>query len=199
MGILNTSGASVVCGTRARRVGRSPAGILAACLLFLAFVTGLAPRASAQTEYDLKAVFLCRFAQYVEWPPAAFADTSTPITIGILGDDPFGKAIEEATSGETPQNRKIVVKRFNRAEDMTPCHILFISRSEKGRLAQLLKALEGKGTLTVGETDQFARQGGMVNFTTQAGKVQFEINPKAAKQVGLKISAQLLRLAKIVE
>lgn len=153
----------------------------------------------AQTEYDVKAVFLCRFAQYVEWPPTAFASATAPITIGILGDDPFGKAIEEASADERPQNRKCVIKRFNRPEDLTPCHILFISRSEQGNVPALLQALDARPILTVGDTEQFTREGGMINFTTQGGKIRFEINPKAANEAGLKISAQLLRLAKIVE
>jgi len=199
MGILKTNDASAANGEQSRRIGRSPFASLGVCLLFAAFVTGLAPSATAQTEYDLKAVFLCRFAQYVEWPATAFVDTATPITIGILGDDPFGKIIEEATAGETPQNRKIVIKRFKRLEDVSPCQILFISKSEKARIGQILKSLNGTGTLTVGDTEQFARMGGVINFTIQSGKVKLEINANAARSEGLKISAQLLKLATLVQ
>jgi len=154
--------------------------------------------ASAQTEYEVKAVFLCKFAQFVEWPATAFADTNSPIVIGVLGDDPFGKTLDEAVKGESPQNRKLIVKRSRRLEDLSPCHILFISKSEKSRVSQIVKSVSGSGTLTVGETDQFARAGGAIGFISEAKKVRFEINGTIARSEGLKISAQLLKLAKLV-
>lgn len=150
-------------------------------------------------EKDIKAVFLCRFAQYVTWPATAFKDDTTPITIGILGDDPFGKRIEEAIAGEKAQNRKLEVKRSNQVEDLRTCHILFVSSSEKGRLPDLLKDIQTKGTLIVGDMEGFVGMGGMISFKPKDGKVKFDINEKAAKRAGLKISSQLLRLGDVVE
>jgi hypothetical protein len=90
------------------------------------------------------------------------------------------------------------VKRFRAVEEVINSHILFVSKSEKGRLGQILAAVRGKSILTVGETEAFARQGGIINFITVDNKVRYEINLDAAKRADLDISSKLLRLAKII-
>jgi YfiR/HmsC-like len=149
-------------------------------------------------EYQVKAIFLYNFAQFVTWPVAAFPERHTPITIGILGDDPFGPFLEEAVRGEVIEGRSLTVKHFTRVEEVIDSHILFISKSERGRVGQILAAVRGKSILTVGETEAFARQGGIINFITTDHKVRYEINVDAAKRADLDISSKLLRLAKIV-
>jgi hypothetical protein len=149
-------------------------------------------------EYEIKAVFLYNFAQFVQWPPDAFADKSAPLVIGILGNDPFGSYMDEAVRGETVNGRPFVVRRFGREEEVDGCHILFISRSESGRLDQILDKLKGKSVLTVGDMDDFSHYGGMIRFVTENNKVRLRINVEAAKSAGLKISSKLLRPAEIV-
>jgi hypothetical protein len=149
-------------------------------------------------EYQVKAIFLYNFAQFVTWPVAAFPERHTSITIGILGDDPFGPFLEEAVRGEVIDGRSLTVKHFTRVEEVTDSHILFVSKSERGRLGQILAAVRGKSILTVGEMEAFARQGGIINFITTDNKVRYEINLDAAKRADLDISSKLLRLAKIV-
>jgi hypothetical protein len=149
-------------------------------------------------EYQVKAIFLYNFAQFVTWPAAAFPDARTPITIGILGNDPFGPFLEDAVRGEVIDGRSLTIKRFKGVEEALDSHMLFVSKSERGRLGQILAAVQGKGILTVGETEAFARQGGIINFITVDNKVRYEINLEAAKRANLDISSKLLRLAKIV-
>jgi YfiR/HmsC-like len=149
-------------------------------------------------EYQVKAIFLYNFAQFVTWPAATFADTHTPITIGILGGDPFGDFLEDVVRGEVIDGRSLTIKRFKGVEAEIDCHVLFVSKSETARLVQILAAVGGKSILTVGETEAFARQGGIINFITVDNKVRYEINLDAAKRANLDISSKLLRLAKIV-
>jgi hypothetical protein len=149
-------------------------------------------------EYQVKAVFLFNFVQFVTWPAAAFPDPQWPITIGILGNDPFGPFLEAAVQGEVIDGRSLTVKRFQQIEEVSGSHMLFVSKSESGRLGQILAAVQGKSILTVGETAAFARQGGIINFITVDSKVRYEINVEAAKRANLDISSKLLRLAKIV-
>jgi hypothetical protein len=149
-------------------------------------------------EYQLKAIFLYNFVQFVTWPAAAFPDPHTPIIIGILGDDPFGPFLEDAVRGEVIEGRTLIIERFTRVEEVIGSHILFLSKSEGGRLGQLLAAVQGQSILTVGETEAFARQGGIINFFMVDHKVRYEINVAAAKRARLDISSKLLRLAKIV-
>jgi hypothetical protein len=153
----------------------------------------------ASKEYQIKAAFLFNFVQFIEWPPTAFTNATSPFRIGILGDNPFGQALEEIVKNETIRNRNLAVKYSRRVEDMDDCQLVFIGKSEKGRLAELLPKLNSREKLIVGEIEGFARRGGMINFYLEGSKVRFEINPEAAQREGLKISSQLLSLAKIVK
>lgn len=168
---------------------------LAALLAFLA--EPLPAQSPVSREYQIKAAFLFNFAQFVEWPATAFTNTDAPLCIGVLGDDPFGGALEQTLKDETIRSHKLTVQRSRRVEDLKGCQMIFISRSEKGRMPAILSALDGM-TLTVSETEDFARRGGMINFFLDGNKVRFEINPATAQSKGLKISSQLLSLGKII-
>ncbi|MEZ0388402.1 MAG: YfiR family protein [Verrucomicrobium sp.] len=148
-------------------------------------------------EYEVKAVFLFNFSQFIKWPPRAFTDPSAPLTIGVLGDDPIGSPLQSAIRGETSAGRKLIVKTGRRIDDLKGCQFIFVSKSESGRLAEILSALQGTSVLTVGESDQFCSQGGIINFSLQGGKVGFEINVAAAQRAGLEVSPKLLRLGRI--
>ncbi len=159
---------------------------------------GSVARGQTAGEYELKAAFLFNFAQFVDWPARAFADASSPLVIGVLGDDPFHGALERATQGETINKRKLLVSHYRRIEDAKTCHILFISKSENGRLTEILSSLRGTNILTVGDAEQLARRGGIIDFTMEGNKVRFEINVEAARRAELKVSSKLLKLGKIV-
>jgi len=117
----------------------------------------------------------------------------------VLGADPFGGVLERTVRNETVRDRPLVVRRFRRLEDVTSCHLLFVSSSEKPRFQDILRALSGRGILTVGDADPFTRLGGIVNFRTERNHVQLEINLAAAEREGFKISAKLLGVARVVD
>jgi hypothetical protein len=151
--------------------------------------------AQASDEYQVKAAFLYNFVRFVEWPADAFSDSSAPVVIGVVGDDPFGSKIDQMINGKTANGRPLVLKRFTNIKALTFCHILFICSSEKNNLRQALAAA-GAGVLTVGETERFTQMGGIINFTIVDSKVRFAINQVAAERAGLKISAKLLNLSR---
>lgn len=160
----------------------------------------LAGNAGAQSrEYQIKAAFLYNFAQFVNWPPGAFANTNTPFCIGVLGDDPFGGALDATIQDETVNNHKIIVERSQKVEDLKNCQMIFVSKSEKRRVREILSELDSRPILTVSEVDGFAARGGGINFYLAGTKVRFEINPGVAQNDGLRISAQLLSLGRIVQ
>lgn len=165
----------------------------------LLVATDAAAQTAPSREYQLKAVFLFNFIQFVEWPDAAFPDAGSPVRIGILGDDPFGQAMETAVQGETIHNRRLVVERSRRVEDIQGCHLIFLCKSENRRLREILARLDGRPVLTVSDLDGFARRGGVIAFYSDGKKVRFEINGETARQAGLKLSSQLLELGKIVD
>ncbi len=154
--------------------------------------------ASPPTEYEVKAAYLYNFARFVEWPADAAA-TRDHLLLGVIGVDPFGAVLDEIVRDRAaPGDRRLVVRRFTSVEEAAHAHILFICSSEEGRLAQILGALDGASVLTVGDLPRFAERGGMVALTVENHKVRFEINVEAVQRTGLKVSSQLLKLARIV-
>jgi len=165
------------------------------------FFAALPSRAQSgpATEYQVKAAFLFNFAKFTEWPSEP---DQAPFTIAILGDDPFGSGIDDLFLGKTVRDKKIAVRRFSGVQQIEACHILFISRSVSKDVPAVLAALRENGlsgVLIVGESPGFAKNGGMIGFYIEGGKVRFEINQKTAESEGLKISSQLLKLARIIE
>jgi hypothetical protein len=167
-----------------------------AALFALLLAVGQAQPAQPK-EYHIKAIFLFNFVQFVEWPDVAFADASTPISIGILGDDPFGPSLDEVIRDETVKGRPLTVVRARRLADLSSCQLIFVSKSESRRLEDVLSQLANRPVLTVSELDGFAQRGGVIAFFSEGKKVRFEINPSSAKRVQLKISSELLGLGKI--
>jgi hypothetical protein len=157
------------------------------------------PGPSTPSEYDVKAAYLYNFAKFVAWPPEARGDAAS-FVIAVLGDDPFEKALDDALRGKTVEGRNVVVRRPSRVEDAVGSQILFISGSEQGRLETILKAVAGApGTLTVGDMDGFAERGGVIGFRLEGNRVRLDVSLAAAERARLKISSQLLRLARIID
>jgi len=174
---------------------------ITALLSSLLLVQGQSPRTS---EYQLKAVFLFNFAQFVDWPPSATQDSQPPqppqppLLIGILGDDPFGTFLDETVRGERVGARPIQVRRYRRIADIEACNILFISRSESERVPEILSAVKNRPVLTVSDGDGFASQGGIIEFFTDKSRIRLRINLDAAEAANLTISSKLLRVAEVV-
>jgi hypothetical protein len=167
---------------------------------FGAFLTlGLAAVSKADStiarEYKVKAAFIYNFAKFVEWPPQKIGSESAPLVIGVLGPNLFGDELENALKGRQINGRDIVVRQFDDVEAAKGAHLLFISVNDETKLR---KALKEYGVLTIGQSESFARNGGIITFTFEHDKLRFEINIGAAEQAGLKISAQLQKLAQTV-
>lgn len=183
-----------------RRGWRTGLGRRIVWLLGIGLLAFTAPAAETapSAEYQLKAVFLYNFAQFVEWPARAFSRQDAPLVIGVLGADPFGAYLDELVRGEKIGRRSLEVRRFKHADDIAECHILFVSPSEGGTLEKSLERLRGRPVLTVSDLDTFTRQGGMVRFVTEAGKIRLRINVSVAKTSELKISSKILGPATVV-
>ncbi|HEX9460629.1 MAG TPA: YfiR family protein [Thermoanaerobaculia bacterium] len=157
-------------------------------------------RGNQAPEYQVKAAFIYKFATYIRWPATTGADAATPFVIGIIGKDPFGPALSDVVQGERVQGRVILIRRLGRLEEALHCDVLFVSQSERRGLPQIFAALRGAPVLTVGDMDQFAELGGMINLiTTEDHQIRFDINKGAIDRAGLKAASQLLRLARIVD
>jgi hypothetical protein len=171
-------------------------------LLFAVLGCSAFPRstdaAAAPSEDQVEAVFVFNFSHFVEWPPQAFAAPSDPFIICILGSDPFGAHLDEVVRGEQINGHPLLVQRCHSVAEIERCQILFIDRSESGRIGQILAALNGRSTLTVSQADGAAEQGVMIQFAVEDSRVRLRINVESARAAGLTISSNLLRPAAIV-
>lgn len=178
--------------------GRRRCGMHAAAVVLLAAYPAVGQEAPKAPEYRIKAAFLYNFTLYTEWPSTAFEKADSPIVVAVLGDDPFGPELEAAVQGKTVRGRAIEVRRYGQLGDVGPCHILFLSSSYAKQLPQVLSKFSKLPSLTVGETEDFTRSGGMIRFFVDENKIRFEVNTDAAVRARLKLSSKLLHLARVV-
>ncbi|HMJ70415.1 MAG TPA: YfiR family protein [Cyclobacteriaceae bacterium] len=166
--------------------------ILLQCLGALAFVG----RAHGQpvNELQIKAVFIYNFTQFIEWPAETFESPQDPFIIGVLGENVFGRFLEEAVADERYQSRPIVVKYFATPKDVGNCQILYV-----GSLPKPGKVTGEHPVLTIGERQDFMEQNGLLRFYKEGKKIRIEINNQAASDAGLTISSKLLQLATVYQ
>jgi len=153
--------------------------------------------AEPRLEYDVKAAFLLNFTKFVEWPAASFADADSAIAICILGRDPFGRNLDDIVQGETVNSRKLVVRRLTQLPAPQTCQVVYVGSLEKD-ISKTLRSL-GQGVLTVGEGDNFIREGGMIAFVVENRRVRFDIRQSSADNASLKLSSKLLNVARSVQ
>jgi hypothetical protein len=173
--------------------------ILAVLLSVIVAGTARVARAQSQAgEYHVKAAFLFHFVQLVEWPAGEPGTQEDPLTLCMLGEDPFRGDLEVTLEGKSVGSRPLRVRHLKPAESFQGCQVLFFGRRDAARLSRVLLELKDGPILTVGESDGFVEQGGMIGFRLVENKVRFEINVQAAEQAKLRISSRLLLLAQTV-
>jgi hypothetical protein len=160
----------------------------------ISFTAGSAATEGA-SEYEVKAAFLFNFSKFVEWPGAAFAGASDPITICILGENPFGNLLKDAVRDKKVNGRQMAVQQAQSVSATAGCQIVFIASSEEGRLDEILSGLASHPVLTVSDTALVADRGAIIGLTLNEKRVRFEVNMAAARRAGLRLGSQLLKVA----
>ena len=162
-------------------------------------LAGSAARAEQPaTEYQVKAAYLFNFLKFVEWPEEPAADPHGKWVIGFVGETPISDELVRLIEGKNVLGRELQVRKFQVAENLRSCNILFISESEKKRLPAILAALRGSTVLTVGDMDGFINSGGMVAFVVEESRVKVAIDVGATGRARLKVSSKLLALVHVV-
>ena len=154
--------------------------------------------AAQPTDRDVKPAFLFNFPSYVEWPPRAFSGPRQPLVIGILGEDPFGPILEELVAGRSVQGHPLEVRRLTQLADAEAVHVVYLGYSDPADIRFAAAILRDRPVLTVSDGERLAEHGAMINLRVRGQKVGFDINLEAADEAGLKLSSQLLKLARIV-
>lgn len=150
------------------------------------------------TDNEVKAALVFKIPIYVRWPESAMNDDVESFKCCIIGEDPLVKFLTQFND-ETLMGKTIRVKRVSDTGSFGECHLLFVCESEKRKLAEIMKSIESKPVLTIGNMNGFTKSGGIINLIMQDDSVHFEINPEAGKKAGLEINSKLLRIAKITK
>jgi len=184
---------------------RRLAGYALLCAAVLCAGLGLVPPARADNaasspalERRVKAAFLYKFLGYAEFPPGAFADPASPVTIGVIGADDLAAELAHIVSGRTVNNRPIAVRVLRESELGTPVHLLFIGGADPARVGRLVRAA-GNALLVVTECDGGLQQGSAINFRIVDERVRFDVALDAAERNGIKLSSRLLTVANRVQ
>jgi hypothetical protein len=167
--------------------------------MLLGILAGGICRGQVFNEYQVKAAFLYAFAKFVEWPPKAFSSASAEIAICVLGDYPFGTFLDDAVRGKSVDGRSLAVYRLTDFPAGHECKILFIATSEHRRMAAVLTSAATSGVLTVGDTAEFASEGGVIGLQLDGQRIRLSVNLTAAERAKVRISSRVLSLATIIK
>jgi hypothetical protein len=149
------------------------------------------------SEPQMKAAFLLNFPKYVEWPAGCFTEPTSPITVAILGDEAVASEFAALSDGKSVDGHPVKLIRNPTAAQCAECHILFIGSSEARKTPEIVTRLKCASVLTVGESDQFMEQGGMINLALRERRIILEVNLDATRLTELKISSKLMALARV--
>jgi len=183
---------------KARCTRRSPPWAAAVILVWtLVAVPCLWAQGPKPTDYDVKAAYLYNFGRFVEWPDSV-ATKSDSFNVCVLGQDPFGPALDATLAGETIGGKNVTARRISSPQEAVNCRILFMSSEEGSRLSKIMEALDKGSVLTVSDMPQFSQRGGMIQFVLEGKRVRFEVNLSAVQRAGLTLSSELLKVATTV-
>lgn len=181
------------------RLGLRAAALAGVVVAGMALAGGLWPQVAVSAgssdeslEYRVKAAYLLNFTRYVDWPDSG---TDNTLSICVLGSDPFGRILDATVAGRTSHGKSLRVRRVQTPAEATGCKVVFISRDTWRRSPESLKDLNRTGSLTVGESEEFARGGGIIGFVIVEETVRFVVNDQARDRAGLRISSRMLSLA----
>ncbi len=158
----------------------------------------MAEEASRQPEYKFKAGYLYNLTRFIEWPTNTAPAATNPILIGVMGDSNAVSIIEATLRDKRSKGCSFLVKPVTEVTAGSGCHVLFVTRHAAKSPADIRRDVGSAATLLVGETDQFAENGGMVGFVPQGDTFRLTLNVEATAQAGLRVSAKLANVALIV-
>lgn len=172
----------------------------AAALACLGAWVSIAPCAVADPGVNVtKAEMLWNVAKFIQWPEAGVSQNHGPLVFTILGEDDLAAELANLLSTKTINGKPVFVRFARRAQDTRGSQMLYIAASETARLEEVLRDVADAPMLTVADTPGFAAHGGMIGFTSDGGRTRFEVNLTHAEHTGLRISAKLLALARVVD
>jgi len=161
-------------------------------------LAALAQGESRPGEAQIKAAFLYKFGDFVQWPPASLPRADAPFAIGVMGAEEVAAALEQLVVNRTMQGHPVIVRRLRPGDSLARLQMLFIGQADAPRLAETLAAVKGQALLTVTDSENAISHGSMINFVAEDQRVRFDIALASAERGQLKISSRLLAVARRV-
>jgi hypothetical protein len=169
------------------------------CASALVLAQTSALRQAGPSEDNVKAAYLLRFLNYVEWPPASFAGSDAPYVIGVANDDAMLAELQRQSIGRSVNHRPVTARRVSGGDALAGLHVLFVGgRNDRGRQAALLHQVQAVPVLAVTEADGALEQGSMINFRLIDERLRFEVALDPVKRSGLELNTRLLSVASAV-
>lgn len=167
--------------------------------LILVFLTALlAASGFADREHQLKAAFIYNFAKFIDWPESSLGAAGAPFTIGIYRAEAYRHDLEATLGGKSISGHPITIQSIYSDDSLGNCRMAVIGDATAERIAHMARLCHGTGTILIGDTDQFAKDGGMIGFLIESNRIRFDVNLATARESGVSISSKLLSLARAV-
>jgi len=151
------------------------------------------------TENEVKAALIYNFVKFITWSDSSFSNPNDPFLICVLTEDTSGNIMQASLKDKEVKGRIIHIAQSNEYQSLKGCQVFFISLSQNAKSTEVLNKIKSKNILTIGESDGFAKSGGIIGLYKEGGKLRFEINLEAADRADLKISSKLLSLGTITK
>jgi F420-0:gamma-glutamyl ligase len=168
--------------------------IVSALVLGLLVATAFA----VDREHQVKAEFVYKFSKYIEWPARVLGASGSPFEVAVTGQDTYGRELDDALTGTTIQGHPVVLRRLQSDNDIASCRLVIVGSAEPDRIAHLARLCKGTGTVLVGESPDFAKNGGTIGFVVESNHIRFDVNLDTARKADVSINLKLVSLARNV-
>ncbi len=148
---------------------------------------------------QVKAAYIYRFAEYIEWPPAAFADDAAPLTIAVVDADQVAAELNQLRQTRQIKGRGVAVRTLRAGESTGGIQVLYVGAQDGERLKRTLDAAATQGVLAITDGDGTLAAGSAISFVPVDSRIRFDVSLAHAERSGLKISARLLAVAHKIE
>lgn len=148
-----------------------------------------------QPEHGIKAAFLFKFLSYVEWPPGVLHGPSTPIVVGVLGDDAIADELATIIAKRRVGQHPIEVRSVGEPQALDGVRVLFVGHDDKAALARLAPEAQRRSILVVTDFDGALAEGSVINLVIVDNRIRFEVSLEAAERSGLRLSSRMLAVA----
>ena len=174
--------------------------LLAALTLLLGSAgTGWAEDSPDDVARQIKAAYLIKFANYIEWPPHTFSNPDSPIIIGVIGANPLADELERVTRDRQIGKRPIVIQRLSIQDTSAKVHILFLGRRAGPKINDWYQTVNTQPLLSVADASHELSSATAIKFVLDNNRLRFDVSVPVAERSGVKIGAPLLTVARRLE